>query len=87
MIMHWPTGMSDVERGTMRQQFVSVSDITPTIYDLLGITPPDTYRGIEQMPVTGHSFASVLSDPAAPATNTLQYFENAGSRALIAAVG
>ena len=36
------------------------------------------------MPITGHSFASVLRDPGAPATNTLQYFENTGSRALVA---
>ncbi|HEX7354922.1 MAG TPA: arylsulfatase, partial [Mycobacteriales bacterium] len=42
-----------------------------------------TYRGIEQLPVTGHSFAHVLGDAAAPASNTLQYFEMAGSRALV----
>jgi arylsulfatase len=33
--------------------------------------------------VTGRSFASVLPDPGAPATNTLQYFEMGGSRALV----
>ena len=42
------------------------------------------YRGIEQLPVTGRSFASVLADAAAPATNTLQYFEMSGSRAIVA---
>ncbi|MEM7341165.1 MAG: arylsulfatase [Actinomycetota bacterium] len=84
MIMHWPAGFGTEHAGTKRPQFVNVSDITPTIYDLLGVTPPATYRGIEQMPVTGHSFRSVLDDADAPATNTLQYFENAGSRALIA---
>lgn len=83
MIMHWPAGLGD-QAGSKRRQFVNVSDITPTIYDLLGVEPPSVYRGIEQMPVTGHSFTSVLSDPAAPAVNTVQYFENAGSRALIA---
>ncbi len=83
MIMHWPAGLAD-EAGSKRSQFVNVSDITPTIYELLGVTAPEVYRGIEQMPVTGHSFASILSDLEAPAVNTLQYFENAGSRALIA---
>ena len=38
------------------------------------------------MPVTGHSFTAILDDPDAPAANTLQYFENAGSRALIAEI-
>jgi len=85
MIMHWPDGL-DSAAGTKRSQFVNVSDITPTIYDLLGVTAPETYRGIEQMPVTGQSFRSVLEDADAPAVNTLQYFENAGSRALIAEI-
>lgn len=84
MIVHWPNGIDQPERGSMRDQFVNVADLAPTIYELVGVTPPDTYLGIEQLPVTGHSFASVLGDPAAPATNTLQYFEMFGSRALVA---
>ena len=85
MIMHWPAGLAEAA-GTQRRQFVNVSDVVPTIYELIGITPPDTYKGIDQMPVTGHSFRSVLDDAEAPATNTLQYFENTGSRALIAEI-
>jgi arylsulfatase len=84
MVMHWPDGLDGEQAGTKRDQFAYVSDIVPTIYDLLGVTPPDVYRGIEQMPVTGHSFASLLDNAAAPATNTLQYFEFAGNRALVA---
>ncbi len=84
MIMHWPGGLDDSQVGTQRDQFVSVSDIAPTIYELVGVTPPEVYRGVDQLPLTGHSFASVLRDADAPATNRLQYFENAGSRALIA---
>ncbi len=83
LVVHWPAGLSD-QSGTMRPQFVNVSDIAPTIYEILGVSAPDTYRGIEQQPVTGHSFHPVLIDADAPATNTLQYFENGGSRALIA---
>jgi arylsulfatase A-like enzyme len=82
MVMHWPAGLD--EAGEKRNQFVNVSDITPTIYELLGVTAPEVYKGIAQMPVTGDSFASVLSDPTAEATNRLQYFENGGSRALVA---
>lgn len=82
MMVHWPAGLSD-QAGTVREQFVNVSDVVPTIYDLLGVTPPETYKGVAQMPVTGHSFRSVLDDSGAPSSNTLQYFENNGSRALI----
>ena len=84
MIVHWPDHLGEEAAGTKRHQFAYVSDIVPTIYELLGVTPPEVYRGIEQMPVTGHSFASVLDDADAPATNTLQYFEFAGKRALVA---
>jgi len=84
MILHWPSGTVSDQQGTKRNQFVNVSDIIPTIYELAGVTPPEVHRGYWQMPVTGRSFASILSDPTAPATNTLQYFENSGSRALVA---
>ncbi|HEY5662983.1 MAG TPA: arylsulfatase [Ilumatobacter sp.] len=84
LIVHAPGLVAADQAGTTRRQFVNVSDIVPTIYELVGITPPETHRGIPQLPVTGHSFAAILADPAAPAANTLQYFEMSGSRALVA---
>ncbi len=83
MIVHWPAGIAPDQAGTKRSQFVNVADVVPTIYELLGVTPPDVFRGVEQLPVTGHSFAPALADPDASATNTLQYFEMNGSRALV----
>nr|WP_289010091.1 arylsulfatase [uncultured Candidatus Microthrix sp.] len=84
MVISWPDGLDPAQRGTRRDQFVNVADIAPTLYELVGVEAPGTYRGIEQLPVTGHSFASVLQAADAPATNTLQYFEMGGSRALVA---
>ena len=83
LIVHWPAGIAATEAGSKRHQFVNVSDIVPTIYELLNIVPPEVFRGLEQLPVTGHSFAPVLANADAPASNTLQYFEMAGSRALV----
>ncbi len=83
MIVHWPRGIPADQQPSKRDQFTYVSDIAATIYELLGVTPPVLYRGVEQKPITGHSFASILADPDAPATNTLQYFEMGGSRALV----
>ena len=83
MIVHWPQGIGADQRGSKRTQFTFAADVAATLYDLLGITAPGTYRGVPQKPVTGRSFVSVLADPAAPAANTLQYFENGGSRALV----
>jgi arylsulfatase len=84
MIFHWPNGIPEDQKGTKRDQFVFVADIVPTVYDIVGITPPTIRRGLEQMPVTGHSFKTLLADAQAPATNTVQYFENGGSLAVIA---
>ena len=84
LVIHWPNGVSDEQTGSLRNQFINVSDIVPTIYELIGVTAPEQIKGFEQMPITGHSFADVLDDPETPATNTLQYFEQSGSRALIA---
>jgi arylsulfatase len=82
MILHWPDGIDPSERGR-RDQFVYVSDIAPTLYELLGVEAPEVFRGVPQRPVSGHSFASLLGEADAPATNTLQYFEMGGSRALV----
>ena len=84
MILHWPAGLPADQRGTMRDQFVFVADVAPTVYELIGVDPPAVRRGIEQLPVTGTSFAALLTDAAAPAVNQLQYFEQNGSRALVA---
>ena len=84
MIVHWPDGTGAESAGSRRDQFVNVSDIVPTIYEIVGVDPPSTYRGVDQIPVTGHSFAHVLADEEAASRNTVQYFEMAGSRAIVA---
>ena len=84
MVLHWPAGIPADQRGTKRDQFVFVSDIVPTVYDIAGVEPPAVRRGLEQLPVTGRSFRSVIADPAAPATNKVQYMENGGSLAIVA---
>jgi arylsulfatase A-like enzyme len=83
MVVHWPNGVPAEQAGTRRDQFVFVADVAPTIYELLGIEAPTVRNGIEQLPVTGRSFASTFADAAAPTTNTCQYFEQAGSRAIV----
>ena len=83
MVVHWPAGIP-ADRVGVRDQFTFVADIVPTIYELIGVEPPAERNGLSQLPVTGHSFAAVLHDPQAPAANGLQYFEQAGSRAIVA---
>jgi len=83
MVLHWPAGIAPEQRGTKRGQFVFVADIVATLYDVLGVQTPEVYRGVPQHPVSGKSFAAALASADAPSANTLQYFENGGSRALV----
>ncbi|MEH7177517.1 arylsulfatase [Neobacillus vireti] len=82
MIVHWPKGIEDNEKGKVRTQFTHVSDITATVYDLLGVKSPKTLKGVEQMPVTGTSFAYTFKDGNAKSKKKSQYFEITGNRTI-----
>ena len=79
-IWHWPDRITD--GGSVRHQFHHVSDIAPTIYELIGVSAPETYRGRAQMPVTGTSMAYALTEPEAPSRKGVQYFEMGGHRGI-----
>src|SRR5262245_37727197 len=66
----------------VRSQFHHVNDIAPTIYEAVGITPPEVVDGQKQDPLDGVSMAYTFADAkAAPRKNT-QYFEVVGSRGI-----
>ena len=70
------------QKGEIRTQFTHVSDITATVYDVLGIEVPDQLNGIEQMEVTGISFAETFDNPDAETAKNTQYFEHSGKRTI-----
>lgn len=78
-IVHWPSRVA--ARGEFRRQFVHAIDITPTVLDVCGITPPDVIAGVPQKPLEGKSVLATFGDAAAPTRDT-QYFEMLGSRAI-----
>ncbi|AKC38673.1 arylsulfatase AtsA [Mycolicibacterium phlei] len=79
-IISWPNGIA--AHGEVRDTYVNVSDITPTIYDLLGITPPDTVKGIAQKPLDGISFTAALKDPTADTAKDTQFYTMLGTRGI-----
>ena len=79
-IISWPNGIA--AHGEVRDTYVNVSDITPTIYDLLGITPPDSVKGIAQKPLDGISFTAALKDPAADTGKDTQFYTMLGTRGI-----
>jgi arylsulfatase A-like enzyme len=80
MIVSWPRGIKDGQG--VRRQFHHVTDIMPTVLEVCGVSAPDTYRGIPQMPIHGVSFAYSFDAPAAPTRKPSQYFEMNGHRAI-----
>jgi arylsulfatase A-like enzyme len=80
LIVSWPGHITDP--GSIRTQFTNVTDITPTLLDVAGISHPDTYKGIATKPLEGTSFAYLLNAANAnsPEQHTQQYFELSGSR-------
>jgi arylsulfatase len=80
LIAHWPARITDA--GGIRDQFHHVNDIAPTVYELLQVTAPGTYRGYEQLPVTGTSLVYSFDAPGAPTQKPVQYFEMIGHRGL-----
>ena len=75
---------ADRRRRLLRDQFHHVNDIAPTIYDVLGITAPDIFRGLEQLPISGKSMRYTFDDPDVPTDQRIQYYEMFGHRAIVA---
>ena len=80
MVVSWPRRIKPDK--AVRAQFQHVVDVVPTIYDVLGITAPKVVNGYEQMKMDGHSFADTFGNAATPSKNTVQFFDNNGSRAI-----
>lgn len=78
LVISWPAKIKDV--GQMRTQWHHVIDITPTIYEAVGINPPSSVNGVAQKPMEGVSMMYTFDHADAPSTRTTQYFEMLGNR-------
>ena len=86
LVMRLPDGFP---RGTRRHGFQHVTDILPTVLDLVGVSAPDSIGGHAQMPFDGISFAPELrgdrdgSGESGESRPRTQYFETVGHRAVV----
>ncbi|MGB5731405.1 MAG: arylsulfatase [Acidimicrobiia bacterium] len=78
-IVAWPKGIA--ARGEVREQYLHAVDVVPTLYDLLGVTPPPVLKGYTQSEIEGESFAASITDPSAPERES-QFYSMLGQRAL-----
>ena len=82
MVVSWPARIKD--KGGLREQFVHVIDVVPTILEAAGIRAPEMVDGIKQAPIEGTSFAYTFDakNAKAPSRHKTQYFEMMGQWAL-----
>lgn len=80
MIVHYPRHIKDA--GAIRSQFHYVTDIAPTVLEVLDIEPRSNYRGYEQMPIAGTSLAYTFGTGDCPSRKPIQHFEMMGKRGL-----
>jgi arylsulfatase len=80
MVVRWPERIQPDPQP--RSQFHHCNDLVPTLYEVIGITPPRAVRGVEQQPLDGTSFAYTFDDRDAEGRLRTQYFEIMGSRAI-----
>ena len=80
LFLRWPDRIAhDPEPRT---QFHHVIDLVPTVYEILGISAPESVNGIHQDPIDGTSFVYAVDDGSAPGRHRTQYFEIMASRAI-----
>jgi arylsulfatase len=82
MCVSWPGHIKDL--GGIRNQFMHVIDVVPTILEAVGIHAPDYVDGIKQAPIEGVSFAYTFDEKNkdAPSKHKTQYFEMMGDHAI-----
>ncbi|MEQ8790821.1 MAG: arylsulfatase [Pirellulaceae bacterium] len=82
MVVSWPARIKD--KGALREQFIHVIDVVPTILEAAGIPAPEQVDGIPQAPIEGTSFLYTFDaeNAKAPSRHKTQYFEMMGQWAL-----
>ena len=82
MVVSWPNRIKD--KGALREQFIHVIDVVPTILEAAGIKAPQMVDGIKQAPIEGTSFLYTFDAKNAklPSRHKTQYFEMMGQWAL-----
>jgi arylsulfatase A-like enzyme len=72
LVVSWPAGIPADDRGSLRHQYQYVTDLCPTILDLVGLSARDDHDG--------SSFAAAVSRGASGSTHFEQYSECFGNR-------
>lgn len=80
LIISYPAQIA--ARGEIRSQYAHVTDIAPTVLDILGAEKPSHIKGVPQKDYYGTSLAYSFDAPEAPTQKHIQYYEQTGNRGI-----
>jgi arylsulfatase len=82
MCVSWPGHITDV--GGLRNQFMHIIDVMPTILEACHLNAPEAVDGIKQSPIEGVGFGYTFDEKNsnAPSQHKTQYFEMFGDHAI-----
>ncbi|MCT2398003.1 arylsulfatase [Novosphingobium mangrovi (ex Huang et al. 2023)] len=80
LVIAWPDRIK--AQGQVRQNFVHVADIAPTILDALHVPLAPTVNNVAQAPMEGASVAASFTQPGNPRDGRAQYVELYGNKGL-----
>jgi arylsulfatase len=82
MVVTWPRRIKP--DGQMRDQFLHLIDVMPTLLDVVDVPMPKVVNGVEQKPLDGASFATTFDNADSAEVRTAQYFEVFSNRSMYA---
>ncbi|TQK69498.1 arylsulfatase [Nocardioides sp. SLBN-35] len=78
-ILSWPAGIE--QRGAvLRRQYAHITDVLPTLVELIGLDLPTAREGRAAAALAGTSLVATIADPDAPSGHREQYTECVGNR-------
>lgn len=80
LIVSWPEGIRS--RGEVRDQFMHVVDVLPTVLDVAQVSPAPVVNGAAQAAIDGVSMTATFERAEQPSPRKVQYFEMYGNRAI-----
>lgn len=80
IIFNWPGKLG--AENAVRTQYHHVTDVAPTIYDIVGVSLPETHNGLPQVSMHGVSMTYTFADAEASTTRQVQHYEILGDRAI-----
>jgi arylsulfatase len=78
LIVSWPAGIAG--RNEIRFQYTHLSDVLPTLTEMIGLETPAERNGMSARAMTGSSFGEVLAAGDTPSAHPEQYYEMSGHR-------